>query len=139
MEPKQHQQRCAQEGRRCLQLGSVGMHFLEAGGMNTRGMMGRCCQVSTLVLSWSLWQTRSLFPVLAGVSRAFQEAKPWFSQQQELRSFRFPQAASGTAQDIYPLQGFTQGGQHLEGSRVESQLAKQTWIQRPGHLRFLRR
>lgn len=27
------------------------------------------------------------------------------SQQQELRSFRFPQAASRTAQDIYTLQG----------------------------------
>ena len=38
-----------------------------------------------------------------------------------------------------PTSGLTQGGQHLEGSRVESQFAKQTWIQRSGHLRFLRR
>lgn len=59
MKPKQQQQRCAQEGRKRLQLGSEHMRD------------GRCCQVSTLVLSWYLWQTRSLFPVLAGVSRAF--------------------------------------------------------------------
>lgn len=71
--------------------------------LNTRD--GRCCQVSTLVLSWYPWQIRSLFPVLAGVSRAFYEAKPWLSQQQELRSFLFAQATSGTAQDIYPLHG----------------------------------